>query len=258
LLDQPFFQDGPAAMTVRSAVQGGVSYFTSAGNYALRHVAQQYYCPGSGGLHDFVCGTGLLGDEIDVPPGADLLCVLQWNDPPGASANDYDLAAVDGVSGTLLDVSSNVQNGTQNPYERIDFSNPFGFTVPALIGIGFNHGQSRLLDLFCFLPNASDISPGTVYTPSSSIFGHAAVPEVVTSAAINVNSPGLATVEDFSSQGPVSIFFPAQETRLKPDLAGFDGVMTTLPAGGEFNPFFGTSAAAPHVAAVAALLLSKN
>src|SRR5262249_11878781 len=71
---QPFFADGPAAITVRCAVQGGVSYFTSAGNYALRHVAQQYYCPGSGGLHDFACGTVLLVDEIDVLPGARPCC----------------------------------------------------------------------------------------------------------------------------------------------------------------------------------------
>src|SRR5262245_41627292 len=96
--DEPFFQDGPAAMTVRSAVQGGVSYFTSAANHARHHV-EQPYCPGSSGLHDFACGAGYVGNEFDVPPGALLFCVLQWNDPLGASANDYNLLAVDGVSG---------------------------------------------------------------------------------------------------------------------------------------------------------------
>jgi hypothetical protein len=249
--DEPFFQDGASATSVRSAVQAGVSYFTSAANYALQHV-EQPYCPGSSGLHDFACGAGYVGNEIDVPPGALLLCVLQWNDPLGASANDYDLAAVDGDFGTLLDESHNVQNGTQDPYERILWLNPYGVTVPALVGIGFNHGQGRLLDLYCFGPKGSGFA---VYTPGSSIYGHAAVPEVVTAAAIDVNSPGLGTVENFSSQGPVNISFPAQETRPKPDIGGFDRVSTSIPG---FSPFPGTSAAAPHVAAVAALLLSKN
>jgi len=44
--------------------------------------------------------------------------------------------------------------------------------------------------------------------------------------------------------------------RQKPDIAAADGVKTTLPPGSGLNPFFGTSAAAPHAAAVAALLKS--
>ena len=41
----------------------------------------------------------------------------------------------------------------------------------------------------------------------------------------------------------------------KPDLAAADGVATSVPG---FTSFFGTSAAAPHAAAVAALVLSGN
>ena len=48
--------------------------------------------------------------------------------------------------------------------------------------------------------------------------------------------------------------------RLKPDLTAADGVQTTVnttSSGGEnFNPFYGTSAAAPHAAALATLLIS--
>src|SRR5207247_10053432 len=73
-------------------------------------------------------------------------------------------------------------------------------------------------------------------------------------------------VETFSSDGPRQIFFNADGTpitpgnfsstggtvRQKPDIAAADGVATATPG---FNPFFGTSAAAPHAAAIAALLL---
>jgi hypothetical protein len=70
--------------------------------------------------------------------------------------------------------------------------------------------------------------------------------------AIAANDPGFNTIEPFSSQGPCRLFFPFPEQRTKPDVAAADGVMTSLP---DFRPFFGTSASAPHVAAVVALLL---
>ena len=77
--------------------------------------------------------------------------------------------------------------------------------------------------------------------------------------------------EIFSSDGPRKIFYSANgtpitpgnflyatnggQTLIKPDIAAADGVTTRTPG---FNPFFGTSAAAPHAAGIAALIRSKN
>src|SRR5207253_107326 len=78
-------------------------------------------------------------------------------------------------------------------------------------------------------------------------------------------------VEVFSSDGPRRIFFNADGTAItpgnvsstggtvlqKPDFTAADGVAIT-GAGGFARPFFGTSAAAPHAAAIAALFKSQN
>src|SRR5262249_40445067 len=86
--------------------------------------------------------------------------------------------------------------------------------------------------------------------------------EVVTVAAINAADPGLDQVESFSSRGPARIDFPTRVDRAKPDLAGFDGVSISnaggFPSCPPFCAFFGTSAASPHTAAVAASPLKKN
>lgn len=89
---------------------------------------------------------------------------------------------------------------------------------------------------------------------NNSIYGHPAVPNVVAVGAIDAGDSGHNSIESYSSRGPVEIFFPSNETRQKPDLCGIDGV-TVTGAGGFPSPFYGTSAAAPHIAGLAALLM---
>ena len=77
------------------------------------------------------------------------------------------------------------------------------------------------------------------------------------------------SVERFSSDGPRRVFFTSDGRpitpgdfsssggglRQKPDIAAANGVATSVPG---FELFFGTSAAAPHAAAIAALVKSFN
>jgi subtilisin family serine protease len=86
------------------------------------------------------------------------------------------------------------------------------------------------------------------------VFGHPAAKNVLAVGAISASDPNNDKLESFSSRGPVKIFFPNKQSRKKPDITGIDQVETTGP--GDFPTIFpGTSAAAPHLAGIAALLL---
>jgi hypothetical protein len=101
------------------------------------------------------------------------------------------------------------------------------------------------------------------------IYGHPAADSAIAVAAYDFNwkpaPPYLPQLENFTSPGPVTIYFDANgkrlsipEVRLKPEVAGVDGVITTFFGFPYYNypfGFFGTSASAPSVAGVIALML---
>ncbi|HND55993.1 MAG TPA: S8 family serine peptidase, partial [Pirellulaceae bacterium] len=106
-------------------------------------------------------------------------------------------------------------------------------------------------------------------SPAGTIFGHAAAASAVAVGAVPFYSP--STIEPYSSLGDVTIFFDKQGTRLgtpvvrqKPDIAAPDDVNTTFFGSDSSHDadtqpnFAGTSAAAPHAAAVAALIWDVN
>jgi subtilisin family serine protease len=115
---------------------------------------------------------------------------------------------------------------------------------------------------------------------SGATFGHNAGVNTVSMAATAWSSARTGThpftgfanpIESFSSDGPRQIFYQPDGTPItpgnylfgtnggttlqKPDLTAADGVFTKTPG---FLPFYGTSAAAPHAAAIAALVKSAN
>src|SRR5262249_43082813 len=115
---EPYFEDGPVAEAVGAAVAAGVSYHSSAGNEAQQHLEEDFF-PSAGPndrVHDFAAGGGDPFDGVIVPAGGTLTCILQWNDPFGGAADDYDMAIFD-ADLNLVTFSVDTQNGTQDPIE---------------------------------------------------------------------------------------------------------------------------------------------
>lgn len=249
-IGEPYFEDGPIATTVRAAVAAGVTFVSSAGNFALLHYEARYRPSPSSRYHDFRGGPVDNVDTVLVSPGGTLLCVLQWDDPVGGAANDYDLFVLDGDQKTVS-ASENVQNGNDDPFEVVMASNPTSVAQTAGIAITRKRGAARTLELFC----VRSVTAVEHAVPRGSLVGHPAVDGVIAVGAIDVAEPSRSVVEGFSSRGPAYIAYPSSVERPKPDVVSFDGVLTSAPG---FAPFFGTSAAAPHVGGVAALMLQKN
>jgi Subtilase family len=211
---------------------------------------------------------------------------FQWNDPfdqPGGVTTDYNILIFDADGNYVANFSGTADNtATQEPIEDITIDNPGDTDAHFQIVIS-RAGTSpatpvatklRYLGIDDF---GSGVGALEYYEPDAPCtFGHNSAAGALGTAAYVYddnpsNPPGppfTPSIEDFTSPGPATIDFDASgnrlaqsEVRQKPDIAAPDGGNTTFFGfdyeGDNFPNFFGTSAAAPHAAGVAALLLQK-
>ena len=250
--NEPYFEDGIIGGHVKDIVTANnVLFVSAAGNDADCHYQGMFYNNGSG-YHDFSRGSEAQKYlYADIPDGGTIYVFLQWNEPFGAASSDYDMYLEERNTGTVIYGSEDSQDGSQDPFEVFAYTNDTGADLQTRIMVyDYNAPVPKTLELFVWTYDGATLYSNNL-TSSDSIFGHPAVPGVVACGAANASTPN--DIEYFSSQGPVTLL---SGTRQKPDIVGADRVSVT--GAGDFPSLFaGTSAAAPHVAAIAALLKSR-
>jgi subtilisin-like proprotein convertase family protein len=222
-------------------------------------------------VHSF--GSGVVANRIELDGGP---LILHWADPGSlanpASSNDYDLFVLDSDLRNVVVAATDIQAGAELPFEFLGFLIPSGFQVVIAAVPG---AEPRAMRTVLFGGEYAISTPGSTYGHNSAADGYGVAAVDVAEAGGGEFTAGQTTpIELFSSDGPRRMFFDRDNhplnlanpgltfasrggiTRAKPDIAAADGVVTTLPAGSGLNPFFGTSAAAPHAGAIAGLLKS--
>lgn len=271
-----YFQDDLIAQAADEVVFGGVPYFTSAGNLATQSYEAPYR-PGEslgslGIAHDFDPNIGQdTYQSITVPPVSTVVFFLQWEDPHfsisgGAGARtDIDIYLIDAGLSTILD-SSTAFNIGNDPIEIVRYTNTTQINQTINIAIVKFSGPDPSILKYIYNFSGQDVQI-EYDTNSSTSFGHgnSAFSAGVAASGWFQSPPFTQTVvaEPFTSLGGLPILFDIAGNRLpqpivrpQPLLTANDGISNTFFGDGNF--FFGTSAAAPNAAAVAALMLECN
>jgi hypothetical protein len=286
---EPMFSDGIIAQAADEVVSQGVSYFASAGNRgstmgylagynkvddavardSSQTVDLSLIAPGSsdGGFHNLAADGSIdVARTITVGAASNTL-VLQWNDPfdAGGVTTDYDLYLFNAAGDQLVATSDDNNFNTDEPLEFVQVA---AGTYQIVVVRSDTTTKKPVADQVRFVTFGSVTNGEYLNYTTPITFGH-------NSAAGTNGTAAFAWFEDYvpesySSPGPSIMYFdasgnrlPKREVRRKPDIGAPDGVNTTFFVADSaedadtYPNFFGTSAAAPHAAAVAALVIDK-
>ena len=223
-------------------------------------------------------GGGNTDLQLSVNPGDVITYIVEWDDPWSDTAtandpNDFDVVVFTGPggSGTAVACNQGINIGPVGSSTKCNETKSHSLKTPGpqpvqgsqwtanqgtyyleVFGV---HGTltNKRIKVLVFDQNGFQV----LMTPSTagSVYGHAALeePTEITVGAVNATDLSL---ESFSSTGPVETGTGGvHDSIMKPDFVAPDCVKVT-GAGGFQTPFCGTSAAAPHIAGLMALLVS--
>lgn len=292
---EPTYQDGPVAKAINDVTAAGVVYHSMAfnnniidsmgrniGSWETTSFRDGGAC-GGGQLHclDFnpAVATNDASLQLTQAAGKSFTVFLHFAQPWNGVTSDLDLYVTDCGANILgQGIADNLI--TDMPFEFAGVAAP-GAARPVCVFVDNNNNVGTPRVKLIFSTNSNGAVTASEYPTSSgpdivgpTIAAHNGAANAITVAAVPFNNS--ATVEPFSSRGPVTkVFGPAASiaspaaatlagapiTVAKPDIAATDGGANTFfgqNVGGGLFRFFGTSAAAPHAAAVAALQLDAT
>jgi hypothetical protein len=235
--------------------------------------------PGANAFHCLDFDPGGAVDKtfgIRVEPESTLAIDLQWDEPWNGVGVDLDAFLLSSTGGLLRHAGASALAG-QVPAEILEWPNTSASTKTVQLVVNRFAGTGSPGVKFAFIQNGGGVE-ATEYPRSSgkdvvgpTIFGHSGSAAAISTGAVFFNDE--AKPEEYSSRGPVRHDFgpvegseaaeplASPETLSKPDLVATDcGRTTFFSFFLEVKPFptgwyfCGTSAAAPHAAAVAALM----
>ena len=218
----------------------------------------------------------------DSLPGIDL--VLGWDQPIGQVTNDLEFflltsPQLPGAGGQLVSGASISAPSAEIPTRELVYSTVKPQTVYLMIARRVNPASPPpgLIKWVSYFALDNGVTYQYVNDTPSATGGSTIVGHPNAKGAIAVGAASFATapafkgkalqLEPFSSIGGTPILFDAQGNRLatpeirqKPEITAPDRVSTTVNSTNlslDFSSFAGTSASAPHAAAVAALMLQR-
>lgn len=235
--DNTAHADGYSYVTrlVEQVVDAGIIYVAASGNENDKYrVGALGWAPGG--------GVSLAGQVVTHlwSSGGYVRASLRWSEPFGAAATDLDLLLLN-EDGTECGRSEEPQDGDDDPYESVTASGCSDL-VTAVITAGDELADPVGLEGYLYAPATIEAGEWT-NTEDLTLPGD-------TRGGISVGALyDDDSAPDYASRGPTN------DGRTKPDVVARTAVSTVTYGRGAFE---GSSAAAPHVAGLAALWVDAS